>query len=43
MKDMHTGPFLACKAINIRYFLREQEDSLGVRTNVHTLASATHG
>jgi hypothetical protein len=43
MMDMNTGQFLACKAINTRYFLREQEDYLGVRTNIHTLASAKCG
>jgi hypothetical protein len=43
MMDGHTGQSLACKAINTRDVLREQEDDLGVRTNVHTLASATRG
>jgi hypothetical protein len=41
--DMHTVPFHACKATNTRYCLREQEDYLDVRANVHTLASAKRG
>jgi hypothetical protein len=43
MLGMNAVQFLACKAINTRYLLREQEDDLGVRANVLTLASAKRG